>query len=769
MKLRFKSHILDNLQECSDKKGTLVSDSFSLRERRNIVRSFTNGLATMSEAEAQALGRSEITNHLTTYRNMTIRVARLVSTYTLTNRFVEISTNTGNLEDDFVMSEHLTTAINKGIFHYGTKFLNFIMELAGEIQISGGAPVMFPERDGIIPHIELNAFMPLDSGLDPKEIPYCYIPKEFGISDLKRLKGSVKEGKESSLINTQGVEEAIKYLQERMAARGTETSTRFSSHEFYEMANAIATGAMPEATKVSNKSTLSVWWYYEVKYDKESSYVSATCFTDEFEPKKGKDESGPLLLAYIEKAYKNVDEWLYNVAIDSEIGGKRKLSTLRGIAEIQYPSANEMEELINLILEGDKMRAMPRFQGEEGTDPDKLLYWNPSRDTIVPANLKSFDMRNSTSQLQMPLQILQQNAAQISGGDVANLSERSGELRTQSVERGANSGLIKSNDRNIFLTHLEAIIQVMVWRTLNMDLKPSCEDYEMAMWVRDYLNKREIPYKEISKRKYGRFLNLEVKVNRIIGDGDINSMDETAGWLMENASRFAPSVRPNIVRLATAIKTRNPDLASQLVQPQNVVINTQRIIAENEADTIARRSDLGETLPLNPDDIHMDQIPTHLKDMQALLARSQSRPWDKSDVLTFAGLQAHTQLHLEAALQDPASAEEARSFIQAFTEIVQNGQALATEVENREGSETAQLSPKEQADIALRQQKLDLEGQKVGIDIAKYKSAERQREARQALMSRKQYFNEVMQGNRLKLEGAVTQNNLRKDRIEPTL
>jgi hypothetical protein len=438
------------------------------------------------------------------------------------------------------------------------------------------------------------------------------------------------------------------------------------------------------------------------------------------------------------------------VFVDSEIGGVKTLDTCRGIAELIYPSALELEDLINLTLEGDKIRAKPKIQLGDA-NPDDVARWNIVEDMYAPAGVSEMEFKGNSQGLMTPFSLLRQNAAGLASSSVSN-SGRGGELRQQALERQENSAQLIGNRLAESYNHLESILETLVWRLLAGDTKPGTEGYHETMWVRAYLDRYDIPYKDLAKRVHNRFQYIRVRAKRVIGNGDVQQRVETADWLMNNIMNYAPATRPLVVQQATSLRTQDPDLAEYLVKVPQAILNAQKITAENEYSTIERRAALGQTIPIAPDDIHQDHIPVHLIDMQAMVAMAQMRPWDKLDVLQFAGLAEHTGEHLQVLMGNPLTNPEAKSFLQDYQNIVASAQAVVQEVEERLGSEQGQLTAREQAEVELKTAELQLKAQALGLKIEDTQRLWASREARNKLSQRSQYAREVGESQRLQLD-----------------
>lgn len=95
-----------------------------------------------------------------------------------------------------------------------------------------------------------------------------------------------------------------------------------------------------------------------------------------------------MVIVYVDRAYEDASQWCHLVAIDSEIGGVKNLDTLRGVAEMQYASALDSEEFLNLLMEGAKILAKPKLSIKSGANPDDIMKWKILESTLVPEGIE---------------------------------------------------------------------------------------------------------------------------------------------------------------------------------------------------------------------------------------------------------------------------------------------------------------------------------------------------------------------------------------------
>lgn len=743
--MKFDSEYFDTVDDLVRAKNDAWVGRADRIERIDMVHKFTNMLNTMSDEEAEKLGRTEIVNHGLTYRDMLQSETQFTSMVTVTKSLLEVIVDTDNPEEDLVTGQRVSEAINRFAIHRKGKFANFWRKVAGQLVIAGGCPVTLPEKYGWLPKLRPDMFFPKETELDAEEVTFAFDPKEMGISDLKRLSASVK-GDKAKYVDKANIDSLISAIEEQI-----ENNTKISGSPYSQEISKSA----HDSDKLTRTVTIPTWWYYEVKYTEDGEqFISATLFIDGINgiELKDKTQTSAKVVAYFEKAFENASDWLHMVCVDSEIGGVKNMDTLKGVAELVYPSGTEMEDLINLTIEGDKIRAKPKVRVLDTANPDNVAKWNIYEDLYAPAGVEEMEFKGNSAKLLTPFSMLSANAAGMSGGAVSNGSGGGGELRQQAVERQQNSAMLQTNRVAEAYNHLDSILETVTWRLLAGPVKPGTDGYRETMCVRNFLKKYKIDGKTLAEREYGQFKHIRVRARRSIGNGDRVQQLETADWLMSNIQNYEPIARPLVIHQATMLRTQDPDLTESLVKVPKSIINAQKITAENEFDTIKRRAALGQTLPVAQDDIHQDHIPVHLVDMQAHVASHSIRPWDKLDVIAFAGEVEHVGEHLKVLLSNPLTNPEAKVFIQDYQNITQSAQAIIAEVEKAQGNDQQQLTPKEQADLQIKAEGLRLEGIKLGIKTEDMNRLTESRLTKEALAKRSQFTKEINEDRRLKLD-----------------
>lgn len=757
--MSFKSEFFNTAEDLSQAKDDALEGLSDRKKRLDIIRKFSNGMATMTMEEAKALGKKEIINHLTTYSKLTQQASMFESMITGTNSLLEIVVTTGNAEEDFVTGQRVAKILNEGAIHHQNRFQGFWKTVSGEIVMTGGPPIVWPAKYGYLPKVSVDMIFPKGTGLLAGDVTYAFEPMEFSMSDLKKLLKSVS-GVEGHSHDVGCIRALMKTLKRQIKDRTT-SGSGFSENE------------KTESTRKSDgqkHDVIPVWVYYEVKFrDDGTSFVSKTIFTDAaqttalddseessnvrdyYNDDDHPDGGSSRIITYIEKAYEDASSWLYMACIDSEIGGEKNVDTCRGLAELMYPSGTEMESLLNLLLEGDKDRAKPKYQAGNSANVDEILQWNISNTNIVPVGVTPFEMPTNAQHLQTPFGMLDRNAASLTGSPVSN-TPQGGELRVQQQERMQSNGSVQSNRMSEATNHLDTVLETITWKILAGKTKAGTDGYQETMWCRAKLKELGIDYEKLSEREHGRFKWIRVRAKRVIGNGDRQQQGETADWMMQNLQYVEPASRPMLLQRAFMLKTGDPDLAEAAIRVPQVILNQQRIIAENEADTIYSLAASGTSVSPQPDDIHQNHINSHLLRAQAKLAQNDLRPWDMLDALQFAALMTHVSEHIQILISNPISNYEGTQFLQPYAQLLQQAKPVYQEIAQQEEGNKNQLTPKEQADIELQMAKLQLEAQDKGMKWSDMEDIQRFRASRAAQSNRAQYVKEIESTKRFALE-----------------
>lgn len=746
--MKHKSNYFDTAAKLLAEKNRLWDEDRPRRARERMIRFFYNGQPTTTPQAGVADDTPDIINHLVGYKNLQPIQDMMFSVYTSTNSLFEVSVDTGSPESDIKIGARISKAINKAIYRSG-KFHTLWNSTCGEICLTGRAPWIF-ERNGWCPRIAQNLLVPEGSPALPGEIPYAFNPVELNYAYLERLKKSVK-GEEGKFVDLTTVTFLLKVLEAQIKGESTATVVDNKSRE-------INMGVTGNGCATDKRSVIPAWEYFEVKCvgAKKELKVSRTLFTDRINSDGGKGVDDEVkIVSYQPEAYNSPDEWLHAMVVDSQIGGVKNFSTAKGVAELTFESDMDSEHLLNELIAGAKQKARPKFKRGQGANNQAINAWNVAEDSMLPEGVDPVQISSGGSgDLNTSMALLGQNSSSLAGGTVSNVG-REGELRQQALERQGRNASLHNNRMSSVYTSLDRVADEIVRRFLAAENTPGCADYNEIEWVRAQLNRQKIPFKDLAKREFGCFKYIEVRVSRVVGGGDREGELTVAEALMAQLANFAPEVRPMILQRWVALMTKDTSLAESLVTLPDLIINQQRVVGENEFDTMLRRAALGPqnggNLPIGADDVDEDHVPAHLLDLQAFLAESQYRSFNMLDIAGMMSVIDHINQHLNRMAQVPSSAGAGKVFTKALQQLIALAAPIVAKVQKDQAAQQQQLDPKTQMELTLKAGDQQINARKLGLEEAKFKEIVKSRESRSKQGDRKQYASEVKTQEQLNL------------------
>ncbi len=726
-------------------KDNLKKSNRERQDRFEEIFGFYNGDPLMTEEDADDENLEDITNRLIGYKNLEKVETRFYGMWSTSNKFIDVKVVGEEIND--IDKDRFGKTVNQSInkaMRKSTRFGAFFRSLVGELAVGGRAACIHKEDSDWCPSVAPKILVPDSAGTDASELPYVIAPKELTEMQLETLR------KDSSAeVNDVVIGQLIETIKDHI--EGDDRTLNDESENENRSANNTDKGS-----EEGNKTTANLWYYYEPRFDEDSGskVVDLLIFTEDFRSIRSEDDTTSSFewVAYYDGWYDSVPEWMHLVVLDATIGGQKSFATAKGIAEITYNSDMDSEDLMNRIITGEKMRAVPRFKEGDGSSEDALLGWNPHESSMVPRGIEEFKFQSNTGGLGLPLSFLRSNSATQSGGDISN-SGRGGELRTQSVQRESTNQASLSSKVADLHKSLEVIAQEIVRRFFVGDIEGGSPGYEEIMWFRSQVKKEEgLDLKYLAKQSYGFFENIEVSVVRSSISGESDQDLAVARELMSNIGNYPSAVRPFIVNRFTTLITADPDFADQLVDLLPKVVSAQRVTAESEFEHIKRDSLIEEVVPLGADDVHLEHAGTHMKHLRIIINISNVRPWTREDATFFAAMQLHTQQHITELIQNGATRADGEIVNQEFAQLVAAGDDLTTEAIERERQEQGQAGGLD-FDQEMKTREADRKDRELQIKALDTQSTIEQRTNRQDSIKRKGDQSFLIQKAKLEREG----------------
>lgn len=793
------SDIHKDVQGLIASKDATVKHNADRLERRDIVHAFTNLRDTMTEDEKEELGREEITNFGSTFRNAQVNISPLESIVIGTDSLVEVTVDTNNPARDHLISVEIASRANKWFFTGNEKFHQFWRTAVGEGHICGGGVASWDEADvGLFPKYRRNFLFPKDSPLDPEEMTYAFELRSMTIGQLEELLEAT-DNDDDQEIDVQAVRGIIDDIKMNVQGRGTNPGTVVGGTQ-------IDNSSAREDQSHAPSITFDMWIYYEVRSSNTSEdggkHVSKIIFLDgAYVNASAEKRNASAVISQTETAFKDALDWLVTLVFDEEIGGEKTVDTLRGLAEAYYKPAVLIEELRNVEVEGAMQSARITLQELEGANPDEVLDFELGRDLFAPKNVQALQLPNTGSSVRPVVADLLQTVSGISSSDQAN-TRRGQELRQQAVERQANSDQLRTNRTIKGYLKVDKILENMVTRAMLLTPKEGTEDYRAIKgFQRDIdraivhiyklderlaeredfdfeeddnpddraMRKAKKIREKLAKRHYGKSEYLVIKARRNAVGLDRPTEVENAAFILRviETGRVPAQNVPFLLERAIAYQTQNADIAALVASPPQLIKDDQLKQAAMEWDVIGRRALIGEIYPIGARDIDADHVEAHTLDLISDVNQQGVRPWDQLDVVKFTARVQHTAAHIQRMRSRSESTGAAREAMMELQEVVaQAGGIIQALEEQRVQNENEELSPDDRLKLAREQlvyAQIEMLGRQFGVNLAKERDVAQQRvtraqqnQQRMNLMERGQLAREIQSDRDFRLRAAET-------------
>ncbi len=688
---------------------------------------------------------------------------------------VEISVDAPDI--DRRAGEFITDKMNEAMQQTVEYAQLFWPSVVGALSLTSKAFCVQDPVQGWCPKVVSQFYVPKDSKPIAGSLSYAYRARTFTLVQLVNLKKI--SGEKSKIVNIKVLDRLIEIVKNNAQQPTTTQSPA-------RIGDGTKTEDQYKKDHGASYGSVAAVEFYEAKPQKDGSiHIASTVIFEQLDSGDRKDKaptksgtgvltangdtdkdetSGPVVLINDPDAYKCPDHWLSIIMMDTKVGPDKTLDAAQGPAAAQFDRDWITEVLMRDVIEGDRIRALPRYKTGPQSDPNETQEFNIHRSHKVPTGTEEFQFQGS-SQLATPMSILMRSSARAKGGNYSGEEE----LRVQALAQERSSQNLLSIRAEKLYAFLDPIVNEIGRRFLLMPIEPGMEGYAQIKWFRDRMEEAGVPYKELAKSKDGNFLFIKFRAVRALGNGDMSNMDDFWAQLWERLGHFNPGAREEIKYQFVLTKSGNKKLADNLVLFQEDILDPSQVMAELEWPTVVRRGWIGETLSISPQDIHPYHVASHKKDLATMIAAGNMEPWGMKDVTGFAAGVEHTLMHIQMMQEDPASADQATSDWAELQQIAQSAAPLVEAVQQQQAAQAQQLPPELQLKHAHKLMDMELAAQKLGLAFAKEESQALQRKERDKRADRAQFAGETATRANFGLSVAKTNFDQRKAIVDTKL
>lgn len=700
------------LAECD----ALITDDELDADDRATIAAFYNGRPTMGVEEAADRGISEITNHLMGYDSLNMAREQITAIYSKSPTLIKVDVRGGEPADRTFMTDMVTKYLNRAIKRSG-RFKPHFKGLGGDIVLFGSSFFTFRDPYDWCPRVT-RPYVPRGTGITPEDVPYAVIPDYLTVKELTaylRLAEGEERGGGDARWNISNLKTAIRELTGNIGidgrwGGGTDSATPADIQEYDDQEG------MDEVEH--SRVQLPVYFVYSSNPDKEGCPFDMTVVA-RYTPKqideaKRSDRVLGVELFSHPEYFPSARDFLHTFFLDCNIGGPSQWHRTMGLGRLNYDNDVDVEEFFNAAMQGSKENLRRLYTSVNSASTETAERWlsGELHSNLLPEGLaiaevpKTSNFEGAFTTMSMLQQLSKKNAS----GSITNVEGARGqtkELEVQALERQGRNATALSNRMNDIYEDLDNLGQFQFKRFCNPSILPVDAGYDEIIYFQNKMEELGIPLDMLREEKDGELVNVDVKYNRVSGDGDRVRETMVNQMLLSRMHLYPPASQRQILRRVTALETGDFELAEELVPTMDKPDGNQVARANNEANTAFLQ---GKTPQINPDDLALIHIPEHIASLQGLVQKGQQAGWTPWDIVGFRALGAHTVAHIEDLKQNPDSKEVARHFEGQLQQIAKQGDELANAVRQEAEAEQGEpLSEKDRAELQLKEGKLRLD------------------------------------------------------------
>jgi hypothetical protein len=739
-----KNDLFQNDQEIIAECDKLVHDDSLDAEDRITIGSFYNGRDTMSQADAEAQGITQVTNHLFGYDSLNLARIQIEGIFTKPKHVWGFKLYDAPMEmrQQWEMSttEHFNAVIKES-----KRLKPQVKSLGGQATLYGSAHLMWRDTLDWCPRTA-RPLVPFGTGILATDIPYACVPSHLTLGELIKFREGAKKLTEQGLKSDwkmDSLDKAIDTLRSNVSdgsvpsyGIGNQQQTMDELEQARQEQGAAAQGY---------RMKVPVYFFYVARPDEEGTPFDLIILARWTPAQRDRATKQKMILPVVmyecERKYENAHQWLNPYFIDTSIGGEPSWHRVMGLGALNYEADVDTEQFFNTAMQGSLENLRRTFRVESQADWELIAKWNQGQtpSNVLPPGLKSDEaVKNPNFQYAFTtMQMLQGLSRRNASSAIGNTGDSSSnELEIQALERqGRNAEALAARMSDIY-DATDALGLEMFRRMLQPVPMASDPGYEEIVAFQKRLRKDGVSVDLLRKWMKNNEGQVCVETSRATGDGDRVRMVMVNQMLMNRLHLFNPQAQQIILKRVTAQETQDYKLAEELVPYEKKADANQVERANNENQACILRAITGYVPERNPDDLDMEHVPEHFGGMQGLLAIGQAKGWTQIELAAFKALGSHAAMHIQAVKAIKEQADVANQMMHTLEGIAKQGQEFANNLEQSEQDEAKQ----KELELKERNQMLKERGQV---------ALEQHRAAALDLSKRKQASKEVIEAQRL--------------------
>lgn len=692
-------------------------------EDRATICDFYNGRETMTQAEAEAKGVKNVTNHLFGYDSISMAQHQLMGIYTKDEvmwnlKFPNV------VQHDRNRQEMCATQKWNQIMKKSRRFKPEWKSVCGDATLHGHASLVFLDNCDWCPRFS-RPYVPRGTGILPDEVPYLVFPDHLSLTALEDALDQCETRKENGwpvYWKPGQLRLVINMLKGNIGGTvGTGmTPSNTPVDEYRELKRAGAEGSEGLRTRIP------VYYFY-VKNDNNGFDLTILPRLTPSQHKQLREKVSvmPECLYEQKDVFEKPQHFLHPLFIDCEIGGRTSWHRVMGLGRLNYEADVETEEFFNDAMQGSREQLRRLYQVGTAADWEMLKTWasGSGPTNVLPPGITLAEARmapnfqHAFTTMEMLMNLSRKNA---SGHMSTPGDSKPDELEVNAIERQSrNAEALSARIADVY--ECCDALGCEVFRRFICDSPMEGDPgYNEIKEFQRQMADQGVSLAHLRKMRHGKYVNFEVKTTRVVGDGSKVKQAMANQMLMARLHLFSADAQQIILRRITAEETGDYDFAKEVVQYEKKQDPDQMARANQENDTCDKQGILGVVPQTNGDDLHPVHAEAHLTSMEADVARGKIRPWDEVDVAGFKAKGGHTAMHVQAIQAIPEQKELANQLNQRLQQVAKEGQEHEKNAQQQ--AEKNKLGPMEQQEMQLKERKQQL-GEKTLNDLNQHRAA----------------------------------------------
>ena len=714
--MKFKSPNFKDVDEAFSVVNKMVEDDNAAQSDRQLVANFYSGRETMTEDEAEQSNNGDVVNHLFGFNAIDKLRSQVSSIFSSNDAIWKVLVKHPELDvaAEQAISACLTQVLAKRL-RRSRRLRPEWRVAAGNMILHGLDTMIFQDQMDWCPVSGL-LYVPPDAKQSRDSLPYAFQAANISYDKLSGYVMASQNG--ATGWNKVAITEALKSLSPGEPYAPI-IEQGLGDEKTSQHANEAA--LYPEQGFVSTRSTLPVWYLYEVDFTKPARPVSLKILarytqhtTKMVDGVEKKVEMSKTSLLYENKDhFASNRHWIVPFFVDTEIGGESLWNAATGVGRLNYPRDIDTEEFFNIAMDGAKDQMRTKWKVVDGASREKIQRFFADRQDLIPEGLEMVKQEtggNYQHAFNIIALLRQLSAADAAAPNQNVAGSDSQDLEIQVAERQAGSANILANRMSDIYDSLDDLGSEIVRRFMSSPIGTENPGYPDVALFRSEAEAKGYPaalLRKLAEVEAGEMKWIEVKTIRSVGDG--SRADEVGGVqaLMGSLGAFSPEGQEMIKRRFALTVTRDPDFAKELVPFESKPDPDQLSRARNENTAAMSRGIIGFVPELNNDDVHMIHAPEHDQEIDAANRRAEAG--GGMDEVVFAGVKAvaqHQSSHISQMEGDPAQSEIANALKQKLTKQMGTAQGLAdAHAKNKQNEE---ISPTDQIKLQQNERKINL-------------------------------------------------------------